>query len=118
MPDPPIQGFGLNNGAVAHAGKLYAIGGNAPRITGGRELVSDVRVFDGREWSPGPSLPTPEFCTFAVSAGDRILAAVDKFRRAYVLHNGTWHSHSCEETELIAFPYVVPIGSAVAGHIA
>ena len=47
MPDPPIQGFGLNNGAVAHAGKLYAIGGNAPRITGGRELVSDVRVFDG-----------------------------------------------------------------------
>ena len=25
---------------------------------------------------------------------------------------------SCEETELIAFPYVVPIGSAVAGHIA
>ena len=118
MPDPPIQGFGLNNGAVAHAGKLYAIGGNAPRITGGRELVSDVRVFDGREWSPGPSLPTPEFCTFAVSAGDRILAAVDKFRRAYVLHNGTWHSHSCEETELIAFPRVVPMGSALAGHIA
>ena len=118
MPDPPIPGFGLNNGAVAHAGKLYAIGGNAPRITGGRELVSDVRVFDGQEWSTGPPLPTPEFCNFAVSAGDRILAAVDKFRRAYVLHNGTWHSHSCEETELIAFPYVVPIGSAVAGHIA
>jgi hypothetical protein len=118
MPDPPIQGFGLNNGAVAHAGKLYAIGGNAPRITGGRELVSDVRVFDGREWSPGPPLPEPEFCTSAVSAGDSILAVVDRFRRAYVLHNGTWHSHSCEETELIAFPYVVPIGSAVAGHSA
>ena len=28
MRDPPIQGFGLNNGAAAHAGKLYAIGGN------------------------------------------------------------------------------------------
>jgi hypothetical protein len=118
MPDPPIQGFGLNNGAVAHAGKLYAIGGNAPRITGGRELVSDVRVFDGREWSTGPPLPTPEFCNFAVSAGDRILVVVDNFRRAYVLHNGTWHSHSCEETELIAFPRVVPMGSALAGHIA
>ena len=116
MPDPPIQGFGLNNGAVAHAGKLYAIGGNAPRITGGRELVSDVRVFDGREWSPGPPLPTPEFCNFAVSAGDRILVVFDNFRRAYVLHNGTWHSHSCEETELLAFPHLVPMGSTVAGH--
>ena len=116
MPDPPIQGFGLNNGAVAHAGKLYAIGGNAPRITGGRELVSDVRVFDGQEWSTGPPLPTPEFCTFAVSAGDRILVVFDNFRRAYVLHNGTWHSHSCEETELLAFPHLVPMGSTVAGH--
>ena len=118
MPDPPIQGFGLNNGAVAHAGKLYAIGGNVPLTMGGRKLVADVRVFDGREWSPGPPLPEPEFCTSAVSAGDSILAVVDRFRRAYVLHNGTWHSHSCEETELIAFPYVVPIGSAVAGHSA
>jgi len=85
---------------------------------GQRKLVADVRVFDGREWSTGPPLPTPEFCDSAVSAGDRILVMYDNFRRAYVLHNGTWHSHSCEETELIAFPYVVPIGSAVAGHIA
>ena len=118
MPDPPIQGSGLNFGATEHAGKLYVIGGNVLLTMGGRKLVADVRVFDGQEWSAGPPLPTPEFCDFAVSAGDRILVLFDNFRRAYVLHNGTWHSHSCEETELLAFPYVVPIGSAVAGHIA
>ena len=116
MPDPPIQGFGLNNGAVAHAGKLYAIGGNAPRITGGRELVSDVRVFDGQEWSTGPPLPSPAVCDCAVSSAGGILAVAGCLRRAYVFHNGTWHSHSCEETELLAFPMVVPIGAAVAGH--
>ena len=123
MPDPPLQAYGMNNGAAAHAGKLYSIGGNvfnfwSNTVTGSINSIADVRVFDGQEWSTGPPLPTPEYCDVAVSAGDRILAAVDKFRRAYVLHNGTWHSHSCEETELIAFPYVVPIGSAVAGHIA
>ena len=116
MPDPPIQGLGLNNGAAAHAGKLYVIGGNVYTDTMEIEKLADVRVFDGQEWSTGPPLPTPEFCNFAVSAGDRILVVFDDFRRAYVLHNGTWHSHSCEETELLAFPMVVPIGAAVAGH--
>ena len=116
MPDPPIQGLGLNNGAAAHAGKLYVIGGNVYTDTMEIEKLADVRVFDGQEWSTGPPLPTPEFCNFAVSAGDRILVVFDDFRRAYVLHNGTWHSHSCEETELVAFPIVVPIGAAVAGH--
>ena len=118
MPDPPLQAYGLNFGAVEHAGKLYVIGGNAPRIAGGREEIADVRVFDGQEWSPGPPLPSPELCNFAVSAGDSILVGYHNFRRAYVLHDGTWHSHSCEETELIAFPYVTPIGSAVAGYSA
>ena len=118
MPDPPLQAYGLNFGAVEHAGKLYVIGGNAPRIAGVREEIADVRVFDGQEWSPGPPLPSPELCNFAVSAGDSILVGYHNFRRAYVLHDGTWHSHSCEETELIAFPYVVPIGSVVAGYSA
>ena len=118
MPDPPLQAYGLNTGAVEHAGKLYVIGGNAPRIAGVREEIADVRVFDGQEWSPGPPLPTPELCNFAVSTGDSILVGYHNFRRAYVLHNGTWRSHSCEETELVAFPYVVPIGSAVAGYSA
>ena len=116
MPDPPLQAYGLNFGAVEHAGKLYVIGGNAPRIAGGREEIADVRVFDGQEWSPGPPLPSPELCNFAVSAGDSILVGYHNFRRAYVLHNGTWHSHSCEETELLAFPHLVPMGSTVAGH--
>ena len=116
MPDPPLQAYGLNFGAVEHAGKLYVIGGNAPRIAGGREEIADVRVFDGQEWSPGPPLPSPAVCYLAVSAGDSILVVFDNFRRAYVLHNGTWHSHSCEETELVAFPHVVPMGSTVAGH--
>ena len=118
MPDPPLQAYGLNFGAVEHAGKLYVIGGNAPRIAGVREEIADVRVFDGQEWSPGPPLPSPELCNFAVSAGDSILVGYHNFRRAYVLHDGTWHSHSCDETELIAFPYVTPIGSAVAGYSA
>ena len=118
MPDPPLQAYGLNIGAVEHAGKLYVIGGTAPRITGVREEIADVRVFDGQEWSPGPPLPSPELCNFAVSAGDSILVGYHNFRRAYVLHDGTWHSHSCDETELIAFPYVTPIGSAVAGYSA
>ena len=118
MPDPPVQAYGLNNGAAAHAGKLYSIGGLVYTYTMIREDIADVRVFDGQEWSTGPPLPTPEYCDVVVSAGDRILAVVDNFRRAYVLHNGTWHSHSCEETELLAFPFVVPIGSAVAGHSA
>ena len=118
MPDPPLQAYGLNTGAVEHAGKLYVIGGNAPRIAGVREEIADVRVFDGQEWSPGPPLPSPELCNFAVSAGDSILVGYHNFRRAYVLHDGTWHSHSCDETELIAFPYVTPIGSAVAGYSA
>ena len=118
MPDPPIQGFGLNNGAVAHAGKLYVIGGNAQRITGVREEIADVRVFDGQEWSTGPPLPSPAVCDCAVSSAGGILAVAGCLRRAYVFHNGTWHSHSCEETELLAFPMVVPIGAAVAGHSA
>ena len=116
MPDPPLQAYGLNFGAVEHAGKLYVIGGNAPRIAGGREEIADVRVFDGQEWSAGPPLPSPAVCYLAVSAGDSILVVFDNFRRAYVLHNGTWHSHSCEETELLAFPHLVPMGSTVAGH--
>ena len=121
MPDPPIQALGLK--AAVLAGKLYVMGGMVWSDTPGArpgdvDRIADVQVFDGQEWSVGPPLPTPEFCDFAVSAGDRILVLFDNFRRAYVLHNGTWHSHSCEETELIAFPYVVPIGSAVAGHSA
>ena len=118
MPDPPLQAYGLNTGAVEHAGKLYVIGGNAPRIAGVREEIADVRVFDGQEWSPGPPLPSPELCNFAVSAGDSILVGYHNFRRAYVLHDGMWHSHSCDETELVAFPHVVPMGAAVAGHSA
>ena len=118
MPDPLLQAYGLNAGAAAHAGKLYSIGGLVYTDTMVRQDIADVRVFDGQEWSTGPPLPTPEYCDVVVSAGDRIFAVVDNFRRAYVLHDGTWHSHSCEETELIAFPFVVPIGSAVAGHIA
>ena len=118
MPDPPIQGLGLDVGATEHAGKLYVIGGNVLLPMGVREEIADVRVFDGQEWSPGPPLPTPELCNFAVSTGDSILVGYHNFRRAYVLHNGTWRSHSCEETELVAFPYVVPIGSAVAGYSA
>ena len=119
MPDPPLQAFGLNLGATEHAGKLYVIGGNAQRITGVREEIADVRVFDGQEWSTGPPLPSPAVCYFAVSAGDRILVVVDNFRMAYVLHDGTWRSYSCDETEFVAFPYVVPLGSpAVAGHSA
>ena len=118
MPDPPLQAYGLNIGATEHAGKLYVIGGNVLRTTGVREEIADVRVFDGQEWSPGPPLPSPELCNFAVSAGDSILVVFDNFRRAYVLHNGTWHSHSCEETELLAFPMVVPLGAVVVGHIA
>ena len=116
MPDPPIQGLGLDVGATEHAGKLYVIGGNVLLTMGGRKLVADVRVFDGQVWSTGPPLPSPAVCYLAVSAGDSILVVFDNFRRAYVLHNGTWHSHSCEETELLAFPMVFPIGSAVAGH--
>ena len=119
MPDPPLQAYGLNNGAAAHAGKLYSIGGLVYTYTMIREDIADVRVFDGQEWSTGPPLPTPEYCDVVVSAGDRILAVVDNFRRAYVLHNGTWRSYSCDETEFVAFPYVVPLGSpAVAGHVA
>ena len=119
MPDPPVQAFGLNLGAVAHAGKLYVIGGNVLLTMGGRKLVADGRVFDGQEWSPGPPLPSPAVCYFAVSTGDRILVVVDNFRMAYVLHDGTWRSYSCDETEFVAFPYVVPLGSpAIAGHIA
>ena len=119
MPDPPIQGLGLDVGATEHAGKLYVIGGNVLLTMGGRKLVADVRVFDGQVWSPGPPLPSPAVCYFAVSAGDRILVVVDNFRMAYVLHDGTWRSYSCDETEFVAFPYVVPLGSpAVAGHSA
>ena len=119
MPDPPIQGLGLDVGATEHAGKLYVIGGNVRLTTGGRKLVADVRVFDGQEWSTGPPLPSPAVCYFAVSAGDRILVVVDNFRMAYVLHDGTWRSYSSDETEFVAFPYVVPLGSpAVAGHSA
>ena len=116
MPDPPLQAFGLNLGATEHAGKLYVIGGNAQRITGVREEIADVRVFDGQEWSTGPPLPSPAVCDCAVSSAGGILAVAGCLRRAYVFHNGTWHSHSCEETELLAFPMVFPIGSAVAGH--
>ena len=39
------------------------------------EKLADVRVFDGR--GPGGPPPTPEFCNFAVSAGDRILVVFD-----------------------------------------
>ena len=118
MPDPPIQGLGLDVGATEHAGKLYVIGGNAQRITGVREEIADVRVFDGQEWSTGPPLPSPAVCDCAVSSAGGILAVAGCLRRAYVFHNGTWHSHSCEETELLAFPMVVPLGAVVVGHIA
>ena len=119
MPDPPIQGFGLEFGATEHAGKLYVIGGNVLLTMGGRKLVADVRVFDGQVWSTGPPLPSPAVCYFAVSAGDRILVVVDNFRMAYVLHDCTWRSYSCDETEFVAFPYVVPLGSpAIAGYSA
>ena len=109
MPDPPVQAFGLNLGAVAHAGKLYAIGGTVILYTGGKKLSPMVRVFDGQDWSVGPQLPSPAVCDFAVSSAGGILAVADYLKRAYVLHNGTWHSHSCEETELLAFPKVVPL---------
>ena len=120
MPDPPVQAFGLNLGAVAHAGKLYAIGGTvilpSYHIPGGKKLSPMVRVFDGQDWSVGPPLPTPVVCDFAVSSAGGILAVADHLRKAYVLRNGTWRTYSCEETELVAFPHVVPMGSTVAGH--
>jgi hypothetical protein len=75
-----------------------------------------VRVFDGQDWSVGPPLPTPVVCDFAVSSAGGILAVADHLRKAYVLRNGTWRTYSCEETELVAFPHVVPMGSTVAGH--
>jgi hypothetical protein len=121
MPDPQLQAFGCNFGAVEHAGKLYVIGGNvwSNTVTGGIDSIVDVRVFDGQEWSVGPPLPTPEVCHDVVSAGHSILALFDNCRRACVLHNGTWRSYSSEETELIAFPYyVVPRYCALAGHSA
>ena len=116
MPDPPVQAFGLNLGAVAHAGKLYAIGGTVISYTVGKKLSPMVRVFDGQDWSVGPPLPTPVVCDFAVSSAGGILAVADHLRKAYVLRNGTWRTYSCEETELVAFPHVVPMGSTVAGH--
>ena len=116
MPDPPVQAFGLNLGAVAHAGKLYVIGGTVILYTGGKRLSPMVRVFDGQDWSVGPQLPSPVVCDFAVSSAGGILAVADYLKRAYVLRNGTWRTYSCEETELVAFPHVVPMGSTVAGH--
>ena len=116
MPDPPVQAFGLNLGAVAHAGKLYAIGGTVISYTVGKKLSPMVRVFDGQDWSVGPQLPSPVVCDFAVSSAGGILAVADYLKRAYVLRNGTWRTYSCEETELVAFPHVVPMGSTVAGH--
>ena len=116
MPDPPVQAFGLNLGAVAHAGKLYAIGGTVISYTVGKKLSPMVRVFDGQDWSVGPPLPMPVVCDFAVSSAGCILAVADHLRKAYVLRNGTWRTYSCEETELVAFPHVVPMGSTVAGH--
>ena len=116
MPDPPVQAFGLNLGAVAHAGKLYVIGGTIILYTGGKRLSPMVRVFDGQDWSVGPQLPSPVVCDFAVSSAGGILAVADYLRKAYVLRNGTWRTYSCEETELVAFPHVVPMGSTVAGH--
>ena len=52
MPDPPLQAYGLNNGAAAHAGKLYSIGGNvfnfwSNTVTGAINSIVDVWVFDG-----------------------------------------------------------------------
>ena len=116
MPDPPVQAFGLNLGAVAHAGKLYVIGGTIILYTGGKRLSPMVRVFDGQDWTVGPQLPSPVVCDFAVSSAGGILAVADYLKRAYVLRNGTWRTYSCEETELVAFPHVVPMGSTVAGH--
>ena len=110
MPDPPIQASGLN--AAVLAGKLYLVGGQQ---LGRTDNIADVQVFDGREWSVGPPLPSPALCynVSAVCDADSILAIChgldDRLRDAFVLRDGVWR----------ACPYdtdILPHGFSIAGH--
>ena len=112
MPDPPIQAIGLN--AAVLAGKLYVIGGEIRRLGVGRYAISHVQVFDGREWSVGPPLPSPSLCynVSAVCNADCILALCQqldgRLRDAFVLRDGVWRAYPCDHDTL-------PEGCSIAG---
>ena len=112
MPDPPIQAIGLN--AAVFAGKLYVIGGEIRRLGVGRYAIGHVQVFDGREWSVGPPLPSPALCynVSAVCDADSILAIChgldDRLRDAFVLRDGVWRAYPCDHDTL-------PEGCSIAG---
>ena len=109
MPDPPIQASGLN--AAVLAGKLYLVGGQQ---LGRTDNIADVQVFDGREWSVGPPLPSPALCynVSAVCDADSILAICQqldgRLRDAFVLRDGVWRAYPCDHDTL-------PEGCSIAG---
>ncbi|MBK9170843.1 MAG: hypothetical protein IPM24_25770 [Bryobacterales bacterium] len=73
---PALQGMNL----VAHAGRIYRVGGMAPRNEPGQPAdnhsVADAARFDPatRAWEPLPPLPEPRSSHDLVAAGDKLYA--------------------------------------------
>ena len=103
LPDPPLNDCS-GRGVAVLAGKIYVIGGSV-HIAGSPlrgEMVADVYIFDGHEWSAGPPLPSPASSdlTGASASADSILFVptvnhdiYEDSRCAFVLRGEAWHTH-------------------------